>query len=287
MVVGLCLAVTFALSVIVAYGAQAASYERCVPQKKGMWGADCFNHSEKKGSKARFELEPVGPCVAQKKGRYSESKCETRDERKGKPKGSYELTKERGFTEMSGRVKWETPSFLSIECTASTAAGEITGPKTAVERFTLTNCTYEGAKCESSDLFGNGTPSGTPGTIVTNLLDATLIGPGEKAGGYRHEEPKSGEVWDELLSAEHEPYVSEFTCGGEIVFRTSGSVSGPISPVGMASLSAKTIFSVGTGEQASLIEEFNDTEFIPHGGAPISWEGVPTRTYEQQIEIVS
>ena len=50
----------------------------------------------------------------------------------------------------------------------------------------------------------NSTPSGEKGVIESNLLRTRLLGPVE------------GAAWTQLTSAEHEPYVSEFSCEGTV-----------------------------------------------------------------------
>ena len=170
----------------------------------------------------------------------------------------------------------------------ASSSGEITGPTTGVDKVAFTNCTLEGKKCESIDLFGGGTESKVSGTIDTNLLATKLIDHGEKAGGYLKDEPAANEVWTEVVSAEKEPYSSEFICGAEIILKTHGSVSGVDTPVNAApSNTSTTTFAVGEGEQALLTEVFNGTEFIPSGGAPSSEETTSTLHNETAIEVKS
>ncbi len=296
-IVGLCLAAALAVvafSAMAASSASAGTYYWCKEVKKGFYSeSGCKTRDEKKGKpEGKFELQPVEACVAQKKGNFTESGCKTVAEKKGKPdhKGTFELTTGRKFTDTTGSAKLATPALgpNDVECTASTSAGEITGPKTGTDRVSFTNCTLEGKKCESVDLFGGGTPSGVSGTIETNLLDTKLVDHGEKAGGYKHEEPALNEAWTEVVSSEHEPYSSEFICGAEIILRTHGSVSGVDTPVNAApSTSSTTTFAVGEGEQALLTEVFNGTEFIPTGGAPSSEETTSSLSNETAIEIKS
>jgi hypothetical protein len=298
-IVGVCLVAALAmmgLSAMAASSASAGTYYWCTAQKHGNFTeSGCKTVAEKKGKpdhKGGFELVPVAACVAQKKGNFTESACKTVAEKKGKPdhKGGFELTTGRKFTDTTGSAKLATPDLgpNDVECTASTSEGEITGATTGTDRVKFTNCTLEGKKCESTDLFGSGTPSGVSGTIETNLLDTKLIDHGQKAGGYKGEEPALNEVWTEVISSEKEPYSSEFICGAEIILRTHGSVSGVSTPVNAApSKSSTTTFAVGEGEQALLTEVFNGTEFIPAGGAPSSEETTSSITDETAIEIKS
>ena len=231
-------------------------------------------------------------CTAQKHGNFTESGCKTVAEKKGKPdhKGGFELSSGRKFTDTTGKAKLATPDLgpSDVECTGSTSSGEITGPTTGTDQVSFTGCTFEGKKCESIDLFGSGTPSGTPGVIDTNKLDTKLVDHGEKAGGYKHEEPALNEAWTEVISSQHEPYSSEFICGTEVILRTHGSVSGVDTPVNSApSTTSTTTFGLGEGEQALLTEVFNGVEFIPSGGAPSTEETTSTLTNEKAIEIKS
>ncbi|HUB75186.1 MAG TPA: hypothetical protein VL979_14275 [Solirubrobacteraceae bacterium] len=276
-IVGLCLVAVFALTAVIASSAQAGTYYKCSSVKKGFYSnSECTTRDEKGGKpKGKWELTEYKTCVSVKKGFYSDSACSVRDEKKGKPKGKFEKEAPVTFTDSTGEAKLATPAFgpNDVECTASTSSGTITGPKTGTDRVSFTGCTLEGHSCESVDLFGNGTPSGKAGVIDTNLLDTKLVDHGEKAGGYKKEEPATGEVWNEVISSEHEPYSSEFICNGEIILRTHGSVSGVVSPVNAApSTSGENKFAVGEGEQALLTEVFNGTEFFPTGGAPSSEE---------------
>jgi hypothetical protein len=298
-IVGVCVVAALAmmgLSAMVASSASASTYNWCRAQKHGNFTeSGCKTVAEKKGvpdHKGHYELVPVAACVAQKHGNFTESGCKTVAEKKGKPdhKGGFEISAGRKFTDTTGSAKLATPDLgpNDVECTASTSQGEITGATTGTDRVKFTNCTLEGKKCESIDLFGGGTASGEAGTIETNLLDTKLVGNGEKAGGYLHAEPALNEVWTEVVSSEKEPYSSEFVCGGEIILRTHGSVSGVDTPVNASpSTSSTTTFGVGEGEQALLTEVFNGTEFIPTGGAPSSEETTSTISNEVAIEVKS
>jgi hypothetical protein len=63
-----------------------------------------------------------GQCVAKKKGKYAEAKCETLDEKKGKPKGKFEKAPGPGYTSTSG-----TATLAIAVCAASTDVGEVKG----------------------------------------------------------------------------------------------------------------------------------------------------------------
>lgn len=107
--VGLCLAAVFALGAVVAVAAQASEPEwgRCVNiGKKGFYSdSNCQTRDEKKGKpKGTHEWIPGGgtACYALKHGKYADSGCTTEDIKKGKPKGSYEKTLGGHFTGKGG-----------------------------------------------------------------------------------------------------------------------------------------------------------------------------------------
>jgi hypothetical protein len=149
-------------------------------------------------------------------------------------KGSFERNPGPKFTATSGAATLETAAG-TVTCSASTAAGEITGVYAGTERVTFTGCEKAGKKCTSEG--ANGTASGTPGSIETNLLATRLLGPVE------------GQVWTELASAEHQPYLAEFGCEGQLL-RISGYASGvQAGDVGAPSAASTTAFAAGQGEQ--------------------------------------
>jgi hypothetical protein len=239
-------------------------YGRCLAQKGGNYAeGDCLTVAEKKGvpdHKGKFEWFP-GPtpsCVAQKKGEYTDSGCSSKS---AKPKkGTYERASA-AYTSTSGPVTLETPALNGSEvtCAASTAAGEITGLNAGTERVTFTGCEAAGKKCTSEG--ADGTPSGSAGTIVTNLLNTRLLG------------PVAGQVWTELASAEHEPYSAEFGCEGSL-FRTVGSLAGVQSgDVGAPSLTSTTSFSI---EEEKEAEQAVFTELSEDNGS--SWSGPESST---------
>ncbi len=221
----------------------APEYGQCVAQKHGNYAdPNCQDVAEKKGvpdHRGGYEWVP-GPartCVAEKKGEYTDSGCTTKS---AKPhKGTYEKAPGPGYTSSSGPATLQVPGLeRTVVCSASTGAGEVTGLSTATDRVTFTGCESAGKKCTSEG--PNGTPSGKAGVIVTNLLDARLLG------------PVSDQVWTEFASAEHRPYTAEFGCEGSLL-RTSGSVAGvQAGDVGVLSLTSTTTFAAEEGEQALL-----------------------------------
>jgi hypothetical protein len=245
---------TASLSITVsAATAQAAEYGQCVAGKKGEYTEGNCQTKSAKARKGTFEwvAGPAPGCVAQKKGEYTNATCATKSAKA--KKGKYEKAPGPGFTSTTGPATLETPGLggSKVLCAAGTAVGEVTGVKTGTERITFTGCEAAGEACASEG--PSSTPSGKAGVIVTNLLDSRLIG------------PVSGEVWTQLASSEHEPYVVEFGCGGQLL-RTIGSLAGVQSAdVNVSSLTSTTTFAAGNGEQALYSELSGD------GGA--SWAG--------------
>jgi hypothetical protein len=221
--------------------AGAPEYGQCVAQKDGNYTeSNCVGVAEKKGQpdhKGRYEWVP-GPaaaCVAHAKGDYTDSSCTTKAAKA--KKGAYEKEPGPGFTSTTEAVTLETTSLgHAVTCTAGSGQGEVTSTSTGVERITFTGCETSGKKCASEG--ADGTPSGKAGVIVTNLLDTRLLG------------PVSGQVWTQLASAEHKPYVAEFGCEGKL-FRTSGSIAGiQEGNIDTSSQVGTTTFALESGEQA-------------------------------------
>ena len=221
--------------------AGAPEYGKCVAQKGGNYAdGGCSVVAEKKGvpdHKGHFEWTS-GPassaCVAQKKGEYTDASCATKSEKA--KKGGFEKLAGPGFTSITETVKLETPGLgRTVVCTASSGKGEVTGLSSGVERVTLTGCEAAGKKCASEG--ANSTPSGKAGVIDTNLLDTRLLG-------------SSAEVWTQLTSGEHQPYIAEFGCEGTLV-RVSGALAGvQQGDIGTPSLTSTTTFAQESGEQA-------------------------------------
>ena len=139
------LVAAFAFSAMIASGASAGTYYRCNAHEDGKYSeSGCKTLDEKKGKpKGSFELEEVATCVAQKKGKFSDSANATSaDVKKGKGKGSFEKATGLGFTAKTGNAKLATPDLgpTDVECSESTTVGELTGAKTDKERVTFTGC---------------------------------------------------------------------------------------------------------------------------------------------------
>jgi len=230
----------------------------CVAQKKGEYTEGSCQTKSKKAKKGKYEWKPGAPpsCVAQKKGNYTEAACRTKS---SKPKkGKYEKAPGPGYTATSATVTLETSALPggTLVCSAGTASGEFTTATAGTERITLTGCEASGRRCSSEGV--DGTPSGQPGVVTTNLLATTLL------------EPVPGEVWVELASAEHEPYVLELACEGALL-RVAGSLAGvQAGDVNKSSRTSTTTFAGAAGEQALYSELSED------GGS--SWAGPDATT---------
>jgi len=246
-------------------------FGHCVKQKKtGQYKDAGCGTKPKKVGKGSFEWHP-GPaptCFAMAKGEYTDSGC-TMKSKKAK-KGSFEKQAGPKFTSSSGAVTLEVGT-RKVTCAASTGQGEVTSASAGVERISFTGCESSGKKCTSEG--SNSTPSGSAGTIDTNGLDTPLLGPVE------------GQVWTELVSAEHQPYLAEFGCEGTLV-RIKGSLSGVQGGnVGGASATGTTTFNATEGEQG-LVGEVSE-----NGGSSWAAGGATnaaltlTSTFELATEI--
>jgi hypothetical protein len=220
-------------------------YGQCVAEKHATYSdSGCEHVAEKRGvpdGKGDFEwiAGPALTCIAKKGGDYTNPACTSKSVKAHK--GSYEKEPGAGFTSSSENVTLEAASLgRKVTCAASTGAGEVTGVSTSSERITFTGCASSGKKCTSEG--ADGTPSGSAGTIETNLLRNRLLG------------PALGQVWTELVSAEHEPYSAEFGCEG-VRLRTKGSLAGvQRGDVGTPSLTSTATLSFEEGEQALTVE---------------------------------
>lgn len=250
-----------------------AEFGQCVAQKKtGQYanGGCTAKPKPKKAGKGNFEWKP-GPaptCFAKTKGEYTNSSCSVKS---AKPKkGSFEKQAGPKFTSSSGALTLEVGGH-KVTCAAGTGSGEVATAITAPERITFTGCEMSGKKCTSEGT--DSTPSGSAGTIETNLLTSRLLGPVE------------GQVWTELSSAEHEPYLAELGCEG-VQLRVKGYVSGVQSgDVGAPSATGNTSFGAGEGEQVL------EGEVSENGGSSWSAGGATTAalaltsTFELPTEI--
>ena len=270
---------------------RAGTYYWCRPAKKGEYLNSTCSTKSAKHEKGKYELKLVATCEAEKRGDYTSSSC---TELSSKPhKGTYETTGGRAYTSTGGSAELSTPAFGSgaVVCTASAGAGEITGPKTGVYRLTFTGCSFEGLTCESAG--PNSTPSGQAGVIITSLLVSRLVDSPETISFLNAETndletrgPAVGEVWEELKSFEHEPYLAEFACGGIVFLRVQGEDTGVVEgdSVNDLTLTHEIAFEAGRGADGLLSEALTEAGWV--GPAPsIEEAGVLTVRDETPTEV--
>jgi hypothetical protein len=250
--------------------AGAPEYGQCVAQAKGEFTEENCQTKASKPNKGKFSFKP-GPapsCVSQKNGEYKDAGCTVKSAKPGK--GKFEKAPGPGYTSTTGAVTLETGA-TKLVCASSTGAGEVTGLRSGVDRITLTGCETAGKKCASEG--PNSTPSGKAGVIVSNRLGTKLLG------------PVSGQVWTELASSEHEPYLAEFSCEGTL-FRTKGTVAGvQTGNVNVQSLTSTTTFASEEGEQGLSTERSEDGGKTWVGPASSTLATVATNTAASPTEI--
>jgi hypothetical protein len=229
-IVGLCLVVGFALSAVIAAGAQASteivSSPVCVKASKGHLGY---------------------------KGHYLDKHCTVKASEEeinlGGELNKYELDPGPGWVAKGKAVKGKAVKILlaqgEIVCSKSGGSGMVLGP-------TRVQATLTFAKCESKKLFVPCTTRGLPsGDIETKTLlgvigegagkEVLVSFTGKEAGGT---EPAPGEQF------------AEFDCGELITFDLHGTLSGKWTEAANEMTKKGGIdFAVGTGEQG-LIAQF-------------------------------
>jgi hypothetical protein len=226
-IMGLCLIAVFAFSAVVATGAQAGEVGECVKVPK---------------------------VLKKYNGKYTDKNCTTASVPANTGKYEWSPGVEAAKKNFTAKTKAATLASAAgtIACKASTTVGEWTGTKTNHEVITFTGCklSVTSGECHSlEEAEGSG--------IIKSFEDTTLIDNGEKgpSGG----EPAPGEVWNSFAPAATSPYgiyATEFKCAPGVVFRSSGSVSGVVTPVNVTSAKLTTAFGAGKGEQ-DLNTEFN------------------------------
>ncbi|HTY95943.1 MAG TPA: carboxypeptidase-like regulatory domain-containing protein, partial [Solirubrobacteraceae bacterium] len=136
----------------------------------------------------------------------------------------------------------------TVECTGGSAAGTITGPKTAEETVSLTSCSYAGKHCSS--------PGAASGTITTGLLQLEL--------GWIDQ--GRGEVGVSLKSASAAP-ISESECENGVKTNVVGGIIGVLQ---------------GTRDAMSTSSTVTYSETFGHQ-LPDHFEAGPTETLTQEI----
>ena len=171
-------------------------------------------------------------------------------------------------------------------CSGVTEEGEITGPKTGMDRISYIDCFLGPTRCVSG-----GPPEGTEsseGNIVTNLLDTRLLSYPETVtflnGATGKEEttgPSGSEVWEQFTSAEHEPYLFNVNCAGEY-WRDTGQYTAVLKAPNVLSRSQVFAFGNERGAYGLLTEEYTGSEWS--GTSPAVNDGESTISYEDAIE---
>ena len=164
-----------------------------------------------------------------------------------------------------------SPLGETVTCTSGTISGEVTGTGSGSERIVLSGCEASGEPCQSQG--ANSVPSGSAGVIDTNLLATRLVG------------PDSGQVYVQLLSAQHQPYLAEFACHGPLA-RVIGSLAGlQAGNVGISGTASSTHFEAGDGEQALAAELSEDGGIEWLGPDAATLTAVAENTAASQTEI--
>jgi hypothetical protein len=282
-IMGLCVMAAlaaFAMSAIAASSASAGTYYSCVAQKKGEYTTATCGTKSVKAKKGKYELAPVATCVAQKKGEYTNATCTTKSAKA--KKGKYEKATKLGYTTSTGAADLETPSLGgTVKCSASTGAGQITGPKTGTLQVTFTGCETKGEKCESGS---------TPGTIETLPLETVLIDHGEKGLGGKGE-PLAGEVWTDIKGTAADGGVQAiFGCTEVGYFKTTATLAGVDGGVNKVSFTGTTNFENGLGEQDLETAVSSNPSFPPAETlGPFASTEVTSSTikFEKEVDVKS
>ncbi len=116
------------------------------------------------------------------------------------------------FTSTSGELRLRGIGGKRVVCTASTDAGEITGPKAGTVTITMTGCTLKKTQCS--------TPGSAPGEIVSPAFAMTV--------GYINKTAKT--VGIDLTEPSGGPFLL-FSCLSGTRVLVVGSVIGRIAPV--------------------------------------------------------
>jgi hypothetical protein len=204
-------------------------YGKCVATKDGFYEEDrCVKpDSKNKGTdtKGKFEwhVNPVG-CFPRKDGDYSEASCSSLDVKKGKPKGKFESGGSTGFDGVGGAAKFEVESVGTVECTASTSVGDVTGQKSGTDTITFDGCKLAKSECTSS--------GAKAGTIQTFPLETFIEDEGEAVDTEVFQEP-----------------IMTFVCGGETYTLAGGFRGETTGGINAMSFTSESVFNKNVGEQ--------------------------------------
>jgi len=245
-ILGLCLMVACAFAAVsVASSASAAEFGQCVAFKHGNFTeSKCGTVAEKKGKpdhKGGFEFVPADSCYATKGGNFTENKCITVA---GKTKKGVFTPDHKGGFEST-----PSPAYTS----------ESTNDELITPGFGAVKCTNEkgsglvtgGTTSVTSSLFTGCESSGQPcgnvgaGEIQTFSLNGNLT------------EPSTG-VAETVLTPTSGKYLAEFACVGVAFIRTGGHVGGKNTPVNTQGTT--TSFAFEKGVEQGLETEFSASE---------------------------
>ena len=217
---------------------EALQFGRCEATKDGYYReGNCQAPDIVKGKpKGKFEWYANTPeCFTMKHGRYSEAKCETRDENsKGKPTGKYEKGSG-AFTATGGPAKFAM-AVGTLECQASSSKGEVIAPTTPGEKIASKKAsetvTYIGCKLGQEDC---SSPGQAPETISTYPLEIFI-----------EDEPQNMEAT--YVEIFRDPIMS-FICAGEEYTLKGGALARTTGDINVMSTTSESVFSAQTGEQ--------------------------------------
>jgi hypothetical protein len=280
--VGLCLVAAFAVAAIAASSAFAGEYGFCVAKKKGRYSdPGCTQPAARKG---HWEWIGADSCYPMKKGRYAEGKCATLDlNKKGKPKGAWELAPSPTYGDSSGQAVLKIPGVAKITCSGSESDGEVTGPFTDKDTVLFVGCRLRQPSGSEAQCSVHTFP------LLTELIDHETLGLSEL-------EPKEGEVWTEYFAekneADPEALIAIISCPEiDLFVAVRGSLSGVTTPTGVMTAGPYSIaFAAGVGEQDLVAETNSQPMFGPGSGAAGPFPAVEEITgakvtYSQPIEI--
>ncbi len=280
------LAAAFALSAVASASASAAT-------EPALW--ECAKAPEEV---VKWEEEVKGVMKKKEKevytGKYKEAKCKTLDEEdkyriKGEhpgPEGKYELQEwtkyPKAFTKITfGHVEIDAPSGFLVCPSGSTAAGELTGPKT------VGNLVITFRNCEDLSYGGCSSAEAKVGEIRTKVLDGEL--------GYRESGSKAVGL---DLKGQSSEYMAEFKCGAlptHVVIK--GSIVGSFWPVNTFTkkatlewqrLGTTQLFEEleGAGKDTPIWEQCNgQCNPIGNGESPAALEATATVELSEELEI--
>jgi hypothetical protein len=190
---------------------------------------------------ATDELPEIGRCVkiaGTATHKWANASCTIRSE--GENTGKYEWDPgpgpKPGFTSTAEATELETVAKSKVKCSAATAKGEFTGPKSDAATIIFTGCEYgtaPGLPCQ--------TPGSQEGEVATSRLEGAL---GYISGGGT----AKPSVGMRLSPAPGMPFAS-VECGG-VTLTLAGSVIGTIAgSVNKMSQTSSLKFRQGKGKQ--------------------------------------